>query len=243
MRRSWASVLSNETVLFWSITLVICAIVCAAGYGFGRAFVDKYMAGNPSRLEARAVSTPEPGTTQVRPRPITPEVVVLDREPTEAERIELQLPPPEEPVPQEPEAERSTEPQAEQGAEPAPAPAVSPGVQRGPETQAQPSRPAPTASPAPGPASQTPAPQPQQPQPPASSWVATAGSYRDRANADQVAAALSAKGLDATVQSVTLRGETFHRVVVGPFASREDAEKASAQVKYSGYESQVLRQR
>lgn len=59
------------------------------------------------------------------------------------------------------------------------------------------------------------------------SQVLQAGSYKNKADADEQRAALTLLGLKATITSKTnADGITYHRVMVGPFGSATELEKA-----------------
>lgn len=56
------------------------------------------------------------------------------------------------------------------------------------------------------------------------SYILQVGSFRNDAEAEQMKASLALLGYVATVQAVTVNGETWHRVRIGPF---EGARKAN----------------
>lgn len=103
-----------------------------------------------------------------------------------------------------------------------------------------------TTEPAPKPAASTPPPAAAKPQPAAPTataaprivpaaegpWLVQVGSFGEAANADAAAAKLRAKGWDARVKvGNTSDGTMIHRVQIGYFASRQDAETFVAQNK------------
>ncbi len=89
--------------------------------------------------------------------------------------------------------------------------------------------PAPGATGAPPPA--LPAAEPLAP-PPATGgrYILQAGSSRNAADAERLRASLALQGMSAQVQPVTVNGETWHRIRVGPFASRAEADVAQRQL-------------
>ncbi len=66
-----------------------------------------------------------------------------------------------------------------------------------------------------------------------SEYLVQAGSFHDEDDANRLRARLMLTGMDADVAINTLANEqeVWHRVVVGPFSSREDAEKMAASLK------------
>lgn len=97
---------------------------------------------------------------------------------------------------------------------------------------------APPGSPAPGatgapPAALPPA-EPLTPTPPPAGggrYILQAGSSRSAADAERLRASLALQGMVAQVQAVTVNGETWHRIRVGPFASRAEADAAQRQLR------------
>jgi len=57
------------------------------------------------------------------------------------------------------------------------------------------------------------------------SYVLQVGSFRNAADADQMKARLALLGSVATVQTVTVNGETWHRVRIGPFNGAREADE------------------
>jgi cell division septation protein DedD len=63
-------------------------------------------------------------------------------------------------------------------------------------------------------------------------WTVQVSSFRSRALADELLARLSAKGFDAYLVSVTTdEGRVRHRVRVGGYASRAEAERVAGQLR------------
>lgn len=67
-------------------------------------------------------------------------------------------------------------------------------------------------------------------------WVLQAGSFKDPSDADEQRASLILMGLDVTVSPTEVAGNTWHRVIVGPFETdlalnRAKDKLAQAQVK------------
>jgi cell division protein FtsN len=74
--------------------------------------------------------------------------------------------------------------------------------------------------------------EPLAPPPPAGGgrYILQAGSSRNAADAERLRASLALQGMAAQVQPVTVNGETWHRIRVGPFASRPEADAAQRQL-------------
>ncbi|MBB2493801.1 SPOR domain-containing protein [Aquipseudomonas ullengensis] len=70
-----------------------------------------------------------------------------------------------------------------------------------------------------------------------------AGSFRKREDADKVRAQLILLGQSVQVESGKVREETWFRVLVGPYASREALASAQKQLAASGYSNLLLQQR
>jgi cell division protein FtsN len=71
-------------------------------------------------------------------------------------------------------------------------------------------------------------------------YSVVASSYRDEANARREAASLEGRGYKARIVAVTRDGQTFHRVVVGNFDNRADAEKMRDRLKDEGTTAAVV---
>lgn len=70
-----------------------------------------------------------------------------------------------------------------------------------------------------------------------------AGSFRKQADADKVRAQIILLGQNVQVESGTVREEIWYRVLVGPFASREQLGAAQKQLAVSGFGNLLLQQR
>ena len=132
-------------------------------------------------------------------------------------------------------------------AKPAPAPATKP-AQTTQQTQPKPAAaPAPKATPAPAtkpatstaqvskPATTTQSTQQAKPAATATAakgnyWIQV-GSYATMDAADKTKKELSAKGYTSSIQSITANGKTYHRVKIGPYASRADVDSLLPKIK------------
>ncbi|RRV09362.1 SPOR domain-containing protein [Pseudomonas sp. v388] len=70
-----------------------------------------------------------------------------------------------------------------------------------------------------------------------------AGSFRKQADADKVRAQIILLGQTATVESGTVKDETWYRVLVGPFSNREQLTTAQKQLAGGGFSNLLLQQR
>ena len=65
-------------------------------------------------------------------------------------------------------------------------------------------------------------------------YVLLAGSYGDAKSADEAKAKLAMLGVVAKVQSITINGKVWNRVMVGPYASASDTESAKKALADNG---------
>ena len=70
-----------------------------------------------------------------------------------------------------------------------------------------------------------------------------AGSFRKREDADKVRAQILLLGQNVQVESGKVREENWFRVLVGPYASREQLAAAQKQLAASGFSNLLLQQR
>lgn len=169
-----------------------------------------------SKVEGPALPDPEP----VKPAPVvvSPEKAAEIDTARAMAALNGQVPPPR-PIVAEPTPAPVTAPK------PAPA-AVAPKPVTPPTAQA--------AVPATPPAAPTPAPQPQaKPQ----RFYLQAGSFRSRDDADRVRAQIILMGQDARVETGTVNGQTWYRVMSGPFNSREQMSGAQHSLSSAGFQS------
>lgn len=75
-------------------------------------------------------------------------------------------------------------------------------------------------------------------------YMLQAGSFRRFADADRLRARLILMGLDALIEKVSIAsGESWHRVQLGPYASRKDANRVKQQLAKQRIETMVLKRR
>lgn len=78
--------------------------------------------------------------------------------------------------------------------------------------------------------------------PPAAAKYLQAGSFANAADAENLRATLVMKGMDASVQKVTIAGKgDMHRVRVGPFANDQDLSNARGTLKLNGLDATPVR--
>jgi cell division protein FtsN len=65
-------------------------------------------------------------------------------------------------------------------------------------------------------------------------YVLLAGSYTDPHAADEAKAKLAMLGIVAKVQTITINGKTWNRVMVGPYANASDTESAKKTLTDNG---------
>lgn len=73
-------------------------------------------------------------------------------------------------------------------------------------------------------------------------WI-QAGSFRRFADADRRKAELALLGLGSSIQAVTIEGQTWHRVRIGPLPNAAEAEAARRQLADAGIGALALRER
>lgn len=213
----------TEGFAFAAATAVLALASGLGAFVAGRVWIDRYISEHERSGPVSTLPEPSGGSAGGGPTPakLSPRVVIREREPTEAERRTLA----EENSQPVPEETAAPSPSEEAAAQPAGAAGVS-GDSRN-DTEA-----GDTASPA----SSDVQPSPRG----ASSWTATAGSYREPRNAEQVAETLGAQGFDVEIEPVTVRGQTFYRVRAGTFGAKAEAEDAARRIQAAGYPSQVI---
>ncbi|MEX0916442.1 MAG: SPOR domain-containing protein [Wenzhouxiangellaceae bacterium] len=82
---------------------------------------------------------------------------------------------------------------------------------------------------------------PEQPATPAGgSYLIQAGSFRSAEDAEALKARLAMLGMVARIQRVTVNGQSWHRVRLGPFETARAADSARRELSENGFESIVL---
>ena len=73
-------------------------------------------------------------------------------------------------------------------------------------------------------------------------YVLLAGSYADPKSADEAKAKLALLGIVAKVQSITINGKTWNRVIVGPYSNASETEAAKATLGDNGVKAIPMKQ-
>jgi len=82
---------------------------------------------------------------------------------------------------------------------------------------------------------------PEQPATPAGgTYLIQAGSFRSADDAETLKARLAMLGMVARIQSVTVNGESWHRIRLGPYETARAADSARRELRENGFESIVL---
>lgn len=78
---------------------------------------------------------------------------------------------------------------------------------------------------------------------PSTQFFLQAGSFRNQNDADKLRAQIILLGQSVQIESGKVREETWHRVLVGPYASREQLASAQKQLAGNGFSNLLLQQR
>ncbi|MFC0709862.1 SPOR domain-containing protein [Azorhizophilus paspali] len=78
---------------------------------------------------------------------------------------------------------------------------------------------------------------------PTTQYYLQAGSFRSKADAEDARARIALLGQSVRVEVGSVRGETWHRVVTGPFSSHQQLEQAQKQLAGDGFRNVMARQR
>lgn len=90
---------------------------------------------------------------------------------------------------------------------------------------------------------QVPPPPPTVAKAPVTQFFLQAGSFRKKTEAEKVRAQIILLGQDVRVENVTVRDEDWYRVMVGPYANRDQLAQAQKALAASGYSNLLLQQR
>lgn len=71
-------------------------------------------------------------------------------------------------------------------------------------------------------------------------YILQAGSSRNAVDAERLRASLALQGMVARIQTVNINGETWHRIRVGPFGSRTEADAARRQLRGADINTMLL---
>jgi DedD protein len=73
-------------------------------------------------------------------------------------------------------------------------------------------------------------------------WVVQLGSFGDAANAERLASRVDTYGYDTAVSDVRASGKVMHRVRLGPYATRGEAEAVTSSLLAHGFVAQVVQE-
>jgi cell division protein FtsN len=94
------------------------------------------------------------------------------------------------------------------------------------------------------PVPQAPSHRPEQTGPPASQassgYVLQAGSFQKLIEADSLKARLALMGMESSIQTVRVNGDTWHRVRVGPYQDRQQANRVRAKLRKNHIDTVLL---
>ena len=71
-------------------------------------------------------------------------------------------------------------------------------------------------------------------------WVVQLGSFGEAENAERLASRVDAYGYEAAVSDVKASGKVMHRVRLGPYATRGQAEAVTSSLSVHGFVAQVV---
>lgn len=74
-----------------------------------------------------------------------------------------------------------------------------------------------------------------------STWILQAGSFKSAKDADELRASLILMGLDVSISDVKVSGKTWHRVIVGPFETPLDRNRAQDKLAQAQIEAMAVR--
>jgi DedD protein len=73
-------------------------------------------------------------------------------------------------------------------------------------------------------------------------WLVQLGSFSDAENAARLASRVDAYGYNAAVSDMKASGKVMHRVRLGPYASRGEAESVTSSLSAHGFVAQVVQE-
>lgn len=193
----------KEIVTFWFTVVIVALVLGALAFAAGKFWVGGLIAQNSGNTApAVTVKTPEEETapkteeTDSTTEPPAKAVVKLEqREPTEAEKSELEQKYPQDGA----SLPGSGGPDDSKGGD---AKALDDNAKEG-------------------------------------EYVVRAGSYVNPDNAQKYADELADKGYSTEIRTVTVKGKKYHRVLVGPYTDKSEAEVVRDDLVQSGFEASV----
>ena len=108
-----------------------------------------------------------------------------------------------------------------------------------------PPKPAPAPATTPGPGAPVVNVEPAAPPPPHAAsdevLMLQVAAFKAKGDAESLKAQLALKGMQAGIETATIKGESYHRVRLGPYRSIEQLQAARSRLKSGGYDSAVVR--
>ena len=210
----------KSSLKFWLVVAVLCGIIGAATFYFGRDYVGKHLhemevrQRAPEILPQTGASTPASRDSEDEP-PLKPVIVMAEREPTAREERRARR--------------EVTEPQ--DGASLHAAEEDAGDDAAGEATDADET-----------PADETPEEGATQEQS-GGGYVVTSGAFADEANARRQVERLAQQGYQPYLTSVERDGVTYRRVNVGLYGSREQAEEVRDRLRSQGFDAAIWTER
>lgn len=206
----------KSSLKFWLVVAVGCAAVGIGAFYVGRDYVGKHLHEMDVRQRApeivpQVTSTAETDVETATEPPVEPIVIVTEREPTarEERRVRREL----------------AEPQDGAQLHAAEAAGTAESERSGSDTEA--------------PREEATGDRESGPQPEAGGFVVTAGSFADEVNARRQVERLTEQGYQPYLSTVEKDGLTYHRVNVGLYDTRDQAERVRDQLRSQGFDAIV----
>ncbi len=213
-----------EAVTFWSVVLIIAAIVGLVSYRVGRDWLGKRlgsvdMAPGAPRIIAQADEDPENTARREREAsaPAKPSVTLEDREPSKAERRRVEL----EKARSEPQDGAELHGRAHLDDTIADDP-VATDLERELEPEETPDAP------------------PDDTRQTGPKYTVTAGAFADSANASRTVSKLTSRGYKPYIEKIEKDGQTLYRVNVAVVRGRSNAEALRDEVASTGLSSGII---
>ena len=231
MRRSARQAGSPRAVLgFWALTLTVALVLGAGAFAVGKYLVGGMLKHSEVDQGAPRIVVQNPDDSQTEstpnagPPPREAVVKMAQREPTEAEKQEVELAHPQDGAQLNQQEHSADSPDASTGSDSKPLgdhPATAAGTDQG--DGASPKQAKPAAGARPG------------------AYSVVTGSFADPANADKEVSRLVAQGYKPYVTKVKREGKTFHRVCVGAFGDQDKAVRLRDRLVGDGTQAAVTR--
>jgi len=215
----------KSSLKFWLVVAVLCGIIGAATFYFGRDYVGKHLhemevrQRAPEILPQTGASTPASRDSEDEP-PLKPVIVMAEREPTarEERRARREVTEPQDGASLHAAEEDAGDDAGDEDAGAAESPAAESPADEAPEEGAT---------------------QEQS----GGGYVVTSGAFADEANARRQVERLAQQGYQPYLTSVERDGVTYRRVNVGLYGSREQAEEVRDRLRSQGFDAAIWTER